>query len=995
VTNNKRTWLKLLGMLMLGLVSSATSTVVLASAAEDYSGATLHCELCHGKPPGTGTFKFTLATLNAKFPLNSDLAAYITAGMPKDDIGKCDVACGKAMADYLRPPANAAPVANASLSTPLTGPAPLVVKFDGSASTDDKGIVSYAWNFGDGTSSTSSSPKVNHTYSTVNTYNATLTVMDTQGLKHTTNPALKIAVTKVKTPPVINTSKSTNLTGMAPLTANFDATLSTCDGGCQYFEWYIAETNTNIPTPTASYTFKTVGTHPVKVYVADSGGFGSSGSYSSKTINVVVTTSPNAPIANASKSPNLKGAKPLNAQFDGSLSNCANTCGTYSWNFGDGTSASSSSPTISHAYPNVGTYTATLTVTDISNGKKSSAVSVQVTVVPAESLTSYVQACQSQLGFQNISIPDLNCYDGELFAVAVDFNKNASVNDFFGYRKITDQVDLAFACRWLFGNKVDDPRAPISIEMLLHNRQSGNTCFFSAKGFVSGDPGLTSATIVSPTGPNAATFWDAPASVDAKVRCIGCHVSGPYIATPTIAPFLAKYGLLNNGHDTLSNVSIADLSTPNKNVKYHAISGTVNGAPGAFSLWDSLKQSYIHPTDSSCAVGCHMVGTLSPQKDIFQQQLGPTTILTNPAEELKEINHAGVMKPYDDWSDYRWINLDTAGDGVEKETFELANNATTTLVPKLFSSENPNCAQPNVPNVMEAHVVGSDNSFVIAQPGRFAFLADRMSVFNLKQGLVCLNSDQDGDQKCRDYRVRYECTDATGKKTWTDYTNRALKTDGDHEERGANVCPVGSTATSIEAAFTEPSNGWTYGSKGPNDKLASFSQYGLTCNNADQPDGQCSNYVVRYSSCVAPPATVNKKLTNVFAVGKELTATSNSLVKGQAHNNSWNTQQWSIEPIKNTEYVRLKNTGTNVYLNVSSQSESATVGTASFNSTATGQMWLIETISGSSDVRLKNVFSGKYLTMADPVAFPSTPDFLPVYSQSRNTSWTSQRWTVQ
>lgn len=44
---------------------------------------------------------------------------------------------------------------------------------------------------------------------------------------------------------------------------------------------------------------------------------------------------------------------------------------------------------------------------------------------------------------------------------------------------------------------------------------------------------------------------------------------------------------------------------------------------------------------------------------------------------------------------------------------------------------------------------------------------------------------------------------------------------------------AGSTATAIQAGTTL-SNGWTYTSYGPNDRLARFSSYGLTCNNADQ-----------------------------------------------------------------------------------------------------------------------------------------------------------------
>ena len=59
--------------------------------------------------------------------------------------------------------------------------------FDASASTDDKGIASYSWSYGDGSvaSNGTSLRKVTHTYSTAGTYTVTLTVTDTGGQQRT------------------------------------------------------------------------------------------------------------------------------------------------------------------------------------------------------------------------------------------------------------------------------------------------------------------------------------------------------------------------------------------------------------------------------------------------------------------------------------------------------------------------------------------------------------------------------------------------------------------------------------------------------------------------------------------------------------------------------------------------------------------------------------------------------------------------------------------
>jgi PKD repeat protein len=63
---------------------------------------------------------------------------------------------------------------------PANGTAPLTVQFSAAGSTDSDGtIVSYAWDFGDGNSSTEADPS--HTYDLGGVYQANLTVTDDDG----------------------------------------------------------------------------------------------------------------------------------------------------------------------------------------------------------------------------------------------------------------------------------------------------------------------------------------------------------------------------------------------------------------------------------------------------------------------------------------------------------------------------------------------------------------------------------------------------------------------------------------------------------------------------------------------------------------------------------------------------------------------------------------------------------------------------------------------
>lgn len=81
-------------------------------------------------------------------------------------------------------PASQAPVAVLS-ATPTSGTVPLAVSFSSAGSSDPDGsIVSYEWNFVNGTPPVTA-PTVNHTYTVAGTYNATLKVTDNSGLTHT------------------------------------------------------------------------------------------------------------------------------------------------------------------------------------------------------------------------------------------------------------------------------------------------------------------------------------------------------------------------------------------------------------------------------------------------------------------------------------------------------------------------------------------------------------------------------------------------------------------------------------------------------------------------------------------------------------------------------------------------------------------------------------------------------------------------------------------
>ena len=97
---------------------------------------------------------------------------------------------------------NKAPIASFTRS-PASGVVPVAVFFDASESSDSDGeIVSYAWEFGDGTSSrdATAEPTTTHTFSSAGTYSVTLTVTDDRGKSAETVRAIDVTASDAPPP---------------------------------------------------------------------------------------------------------------------------------------------------------------------------------------------------------------------------------------------------------------------------------------------------------------------------------------------------------------------------------------------------------------------------------------------------------------------------------------------------------------------------------------------------------------------------------------------------------------------------------------------------------------------------------------------------------------------------------------------------------------------------------------------------------------------------
>lgn len=162
--------------------------------------------------------------------------------------------------------------------TPTTGPAPLVVSFDASPSEyEDGDILSYEWDFDDGSQPILGDAQVSHIFNLVGEYEVSMTVYTDDQREATATKRVIVRNIPLKaeiTPSIAH--------GPAPLKVTFDPSEST--GSIKTYLWNFNDGETSNQTrPT--HTFEDPGTYEVKLTVTDS-----SNNIASTTYQIIVET---------------------------------------------------------------------------------------------------------------------------------------------------------------------------------------------------------------------------------------------------------------------------------------------------------------------------------------------------------------------------------------------------------------------------------------------------------------------------------------------------------------------------------------------------------------------------------------------------------------------------------------------------------------------------------------------------------------------------------
>lgn len=238
-----------------------------------------------------------------------------------------------------------APEADFTLSYKGACASPTVVDFTNKTAGNTTGYT-YVWNFGDGTTSTSTSPS--HSYTSDGHYTVSLTAQAPSGCKSTVTKKRCVVVGKDKA----GFSVASN-SGCLPFAVKF--TKSTPTDSLSSYTWDFGDGSKNGHSRDTNYLYTKTGTFNVKLVVTAANGCKDSFTYKN-CITVI-----GSPVAKFSYSDTGNCSAPYKVTFTDQSVGAT----SWAWDFGDGTTSTEKNPT--HVYKSISGFVISLTVSNAAN----------------------------------------------------------------------------------------------------------------------------------------------------------------------------------------------------------------------------------------------------------------------------------------------------------------------------------------------------------------------------------------------------------------------------------------------------------------------------------------------------------------------------------------------------------------------------------------------------------------------------------------------------
>ena len=289
---------------------------------------------------------------------------------------------------------NALPTANFTADTACAGS---ITQFTNTSLSPGSTITSYNWTFGDGGTSTLQSPL--HGYATYGIYNATLTIINSNGCIHTVTKQVKVSPKPI---PAFTFSAASCIgnpvcyTDLSFIPAGFS-------GYIDQWTWNFGDGSTKVisypNSPNVCHTFLGNATsHVVRLIVRSTDGCVDS-------LEKVVNSIP-SPIANFTHSNTTCLGQTV--QFtDLSQTNGGGSIQNWNWTFGDPLSGANNVSTLqnpTHAFSGTGNFTVILSVTSTNGCIHADTMQVTINPLPVPDFT-YTNACEGNpTSFTNTSV---------------------------------------------------------------------------------------------------------------------------------------------------------------------------------------------------------------------------------------------------------------------------------------------------------------------------------------------------------------------------------------------------------------------------------------------------------------------------------------------------------------------------------------------------------------------------------------------------------------
>ncbi len=253
-----------------------------------------------------------------------------------------------------------------SFSTDTTmGVVPLAVQFTDTSNVGTATVSNWAWDFGDGNTSTAQNPV--HTYTSAGSFDASLTITTEAGDSTVAMP------TTIQVIPAPDFS-ATPLSGPPTLAVAFTDTTNLGGATLNSVLWNFGDGGTSTDaSPTHNYT--TPGTYTVSLTVNTSEGTATETKTDFIAVNPIPTFTASA----------TSGASPFTVNFTDTTNLGSVTPTAYAWNFGDGGTSSDQNP--SHTYVAAGVYSVTMIITS-AQGQVVATETDLITVTPDVQLST-------------------------------------------------------------------------------------------------------------------------------------------------------------------------------------------------------------------------------------------------------------------------------------------------------------------------------------------------------------------------------------------------------------------------------------------------------------------------------------------------------------------------------------------------------------------------------------------------------------------------------